>query len=101
MPPPLDRPTLAIGRPSAAAVRLAAARKPSATRSPRLPSRRRIGFGLPPLRNTSVVPILFAARLALGDQRLRDERLEVLVLGHVVGLGLVGGHAHRAGLRGV
>ena len=65
MPPPLEKATLASGRPSVAAVRLTAARKPSATRSPRLDSLRRIGFGLPPSSSTSVVPIMFAARFAL------------------------------------
>ena len=65
MPPPLENATCASGRPSAAAVRFAAARKPSATRLPRLLSLTRIGFGLPPLSSTSVVPITFAARFAL------------------------------------
>ena len=65
MPPPLENATLATGRPSATAVRLTPARNASATRSPRLDSFWRIGFGLPPSSSTSVVPITFAARLAL------------------------------------
>ena len=65
MPPPLENATLATGRPSATAVRLAAARKPSATRLPRLLSFTRIGFGLPPCSATSVVPMTLAASTAL------------------------------------